>query len=143
MKRSVFVFLMMVCLAVNAQNTGSIKGVVTDSTYNKPVDFGVVKLTGNAISDRVEITDEKGEYAFINLPEGTYTIEFRAIGFTPQRIMNIVVTANKTIFLSPVMCGPRMIICWDPIIRGPYNIDDNPSSTTYNGDDIRKMAVPR
>ncbi len=118
-------------------------GVVTDSLTKEPLVDVVVTLSDTTKPDRIEFTNVAGEYAFTNLPEGMYSLTFTLFGAQPVKIINVPVKADKITFLSPAIVPRQIIICGGPILQGPYNLDDNPSSTTYYGNDIRKMAVPR
>lgn len=143
MKNVLLVLLILVSLSITAQNTGSIKGVVTDSLSKKVIPNVVVELIDTTNKKRIEFTTELGEYTFTNVPVGIYTLTFTHFGMVPIRCLDVSVTANKTTFVSFSMAQPKWIICGGPVIPGPYNLEDNPSSTTFKGDDIRKMAVPR
>lgn len=143
MKNVLLVLLILVSLSITAQNTGSIKGVVTDSLSKKIIPYVVVELIDTTNKKRIEFTGELGEYTFTNVPEGVYTLVFMHLGMVPIRCRDVIVIPDKTTFVSFSMAEPKWIICGGPVIRGPYNLEDNPSSTTYYGDDIRKMAVPR
>jgi hypothetical protein len=62
-----------------AQNTGSLRGIVTDPS-NSLIPEAKVAATGNNIS-RTATTDGQGRYSLSNLPPGKYSIRADAAGF--------------------------------------------------------------
>lgn len=142
MKNAFLVFLLFSSLLVSAQNTGSIKGVVTDSLTKAPEADVLVTLSDSTNRDRIQFTNAAGEYAFTNLPEGIYTLTFVLFGAQPLKIIGVSVKNGQFTVLSPAIRPGRIISCGPDLFDGPY-MRDNPSSTTYKGDDIRKMALPR
>ena len=143
MKNAFLVFLLFSSLLVSAQNTGSIKGVVTDSLTKAPEADVLVTLNDTTNRERMQFTNAAGEYVFTNLPEGLYTITFVLFGARPLKYSTVRVTAGASTILSPAIRPGHVITCWFTLPDTPYRLSDNPSSTTYRGNDIRKMALPR
>lgn len=143
MKNAFLVFLLFSSLLVSAQNTGIIKGVVTDSLTKVPEADVVVTLSDTTNRERMQFTNAAGEYTFTNLPEGLYTLTFVLFGARPLKYSTVHVTAGASTILSPAIRLGHVTTCWFTLPDTPYRLSDNPSSTTYKGDDIRKMAVPR
>ncbi len=142
MKNAFLVFLLFSSLLVSAQNTGSIKGVVTDSLTKAPEADVVVTLSDTTNRERIQFTNAAGEYAFTNLPDGLYTITFVLFGARPLKYSTVRVTAGQFTVLSPAIRPGHIISCGPDLFDGP-SMRDNPSSTIYKGDDVRRMAVPR
>ncbi len=79
----------------------SIKGRVSDSGKNPVPGVNVIVIGTNFGAS----TNNSGEYEIKNIPEGTYTLEFSAIGFEKIRIDEIIlkdseITINVTMKLS-------------------------------------------
>ena len=79
---------------------GSIGGVVKDST-GAVVPDTKVEVSSPALIEKVRatVTSSGGEYQFINLPIGTYTVTFTRTGFKSLQRQNVVLTAG---FDAPV-----------------------------------------
>lgn len=68
--------------------TGAISGVVVDGTSGEPIENASVSISGTgsgaAASERRELTDPKGRFAFAELPAGvSYTIRANAPSYFP------------------------------------------------------------
>src|SRR5947208_3649506 len=82
---SVMAFLAVVLLmpgAAYAQGQGSITGVVKD-TSNAVLPGVTVELASPALIERTRsvVTDGSGQYRFINLPPGVYSVTLTLAGF--------------------------------------------------------------
>jgi len=80
--------------AADAQATGNITGVVTDSATSRPVTDVQIAIEGTRF---VALTDEAGRYMITGLPAGTYNIDARRIGFQRASITGVVVAAGQTV----------------------------------------------
>jgi len=86
------------CIAPSpAQQTlGGITGEVSDSTGGV-IPGAVVTITGEQTGlTRTAKTNGSGEYLFVNLPIGTYTLTYSAEGFNVQSTPHITVQADRT-----------------------------------------------
>jgi hypothetical protein len=78
------------------QTLGGITGEVTDSTGGV-IPNAVVTITGEQTGlTRTAKSNGTGEYLFVNLPIGTYTITYAAEGFEVQSTPHITVQADRT-----------------------------------------------
>ena len=78
---------------IQAQQTGSIVGKLTDKDFNnEPLAFANVIIKD---SDKGTTSDFDGLYALENLAVGTYTIQYSFVGYETVEIPNIKVEANK------------------------------------------------
>ncbi len=78
------------------QTLGSINGEVTDSS-GSVIAGAVVTITGEQTGlTRTATSSGSGEYLFVNLPIGTYTLNYTAEGFTVQTTPHIIVQADRT-----------------------------------------------
>lgn len=57
----------------------SIKGTLTDSKTNEPIEGATVIVVENS---QTQVSDANGNFEFKNLPSGTYTIRIDALGYT-------------------------------------------------------------
>lgn len=75
-----------------AQPRGHIHGHV--STEGQPVEFMNVAIPGTAYGNT---TDLQGNFAINNIPEGTYTLQFSAVGYQTKRIEVEVLDSKSTV----------------------------------------------
>ncbi len=99
--------------------TGSISGVVTDST-GAVIAGAAVTATETQTGVRMQITtDSKGFYNFPSLPIGTYTVEVRAHGFKTYTQNDLVVDANSALRVNVTLqlgeATERIIITTDAV----------------------------
>lgn len=79
MKRSILIILLALSIGVYAQNnTGVLKGVITDSLSN-PIPFVSIVLEGTEFKQTM--SDELGNFKFSKLAEGKYQITFSCMGY--------------------------------------------------------------
>ncbi len=102
---ALFVSLLAVCLlltlpAAAQQTLGGIAGALTDPDGNSLPNV-TVTLTGehNGIT-RTATTNDSGEYTFVNLPIGTYTLSYTLAGFEAAKYPAIQVQADRTTSLN-------------------------------------------
>ena len=83
--------------AASAQNlsSGSIDGIVSDNS-GAALPGVTVTATGSALQVRQvsAVTDAEGRYRLIDLPRGTYQIDFEIAGFQPFRRADLILTAG-------------------------------------------------
>ena len=83
MKKSyLLIIICLFTLSLSAQQTATVKGIVTDEKDNTPM-IGVnvsVKGTTNGVS-----TDDKGAYE-LTVPLGTFTVVYSYIGYQPRSV---------------------------------------------------------
>ncbi len=75
--------LLMVCTSTHAQNGGSIRGFVSDSTNGEPLIFTTVAVAGIA---RGASTDIKGYFYIAGVPEGTHVLNVSMVGYRRKKI---------------------------------------------------------
>ncbi len=102
-KRSALVLALLFAMAsvlippATAQQTlGGITGTVTD-TSGAVVVGATINLVGDQTKlSRTQTTNSSGNYLFVNLPIGNYTLSISQAGFQSQSIPAILVQANRT-----------------------------------------------
>jgi hypothetical protein len=76
---------------------GRINGTVTDNT-GAVLPGVTVTITGPAlIQPQVQVTSAEGDYRFLALPPGTYTVDFELTGFQSVKRTDIRVVINQTL----------------------------------------------
>lgn len=90
--------------AASAQNTGSIRGRVTDKA--SPVEYATISLfkpadSTTAISNT--ITDSSGSFSLVKLPFDTYLLKLQLIGYEPQQFNLVINNQNRDIDLGTIM----------------------------------------
>ena len=85
------------------QTLGGITGTVTDAS-GAVVSGAVVTLLGDDTKlSRTQTTSATGSYLFVNLPIGSYTLSFTQPGFQAETVPSILVQANRTVTVNPVL----------------------------------------
>jgi TonB-linked SusC/RagA family outer membrane protein len=76
-----------------AQNTGTVRGTVTDQTTGQPLPATQVIIEGTSLGT---ITSETGTYLIPGVPVGTHTVEARRIGYATRSEEEVQVGAGQT-----------------------------------------------
>lgn len=83
--------------AQEARGTASITGAVTDSSTEQPLGAVQVSVVGTR---RGASTDEAGRFTIGGLAAGTYTVEFRRLGYKPSTRTGVVVADGDKVTLN-------------------------------------------
>lgn len=81
-----------------AQNPGSVRGSVTDSSGSVVAGAILLLQTAGPENGRTSITDQDGSFQFNAVTPGTYSLTIVALGFTDRK-MDITVAADETLEL--------------------------------------------
>ncbi len=93
---SLLVFLQVAAYA----QTGTLKGIASDSTNSEALIGAVVSVVdNNAIGG---VTDIDGSFVISNIPAGTYSFKISYLGYVDQVINNVVIKAGETTDLGKV-----------------------------------------
>ncbi len=76
-----------------AGNTGKIAGRVIDQETKEAVIGVTVLIEGTSLG---AATDVNGYYIINNVPPGTYTLSFSAVGYQKKRVANVKVSVDFT-----------------------------------------------
>src|SRR5690606_8047390 len=90
MKKNYFLIAALFSFASYAQN-GVISGKIKDSNTQFSLPGASVKIEN---SNRYTISNQNGDYEFLSLPEGTYTVYVEYIGYVTVA-QEVIVTANR------------------------------------------------
>ena len=94
MRKFIVLFVLFTTAFLNAQNTGSIVGKLTDKEYNnEPLAFANVLIKGTI---KGTTSDFDGLYALENLAPGAYTLVFSFVGYETAQINTNVVAGKVT-----------------------------------------------
>jgi hypothetical protein len=89
--------------AAGQRTLGGITGNVTDKTGSVLPETTVTIVGDETKLTRTLKTDTNGNYDFVNLPIGTYTLTFTHDGFQTQKIPSILVQADRTATVNAVL----------------------------------------
>lgn len=104
MQRKVYLLVALLLLGVSSAfaqgNSGTLKGKVTDKDTKEPLPFAnvVVYLNGNLVTGAT--TDFDGEFTIKPIDPGTYEIQFSMVGYQPQTVRGIPISAGKIAFAN-------------------------------------------
>src|SRR3989304_4010300 len=85
-------FLIISTITSFAQTTGKLSGRVVDEN-GEPLIGANILIEGTT---KGAATDFEGYYAILNLGAGTYTVNFRYIGYQTKIVQNVEINADKT-----------------------------------------------
>jgi hypothetical protein len=99
-----FAFLALVAITLllspgstNAQlSAGSVTGIVRDATGSVVADASVTLRNIDTTIEHKTVSNDAGNYVFLNLGPGRYALEASAAGFATKRIAEFVLAVNQT-----------------------------------------------
>ncbi|MCC6600589.1 MAG: carboxypeptidase regulatory-like domain-containing protein [Crocinitomicaceae bacterium] len=106
MQRRFYLLLLLVFLSFSAavaQNSGTLKGKVTDKDTKEPLPFVNVILFLNGTLVTGGTTDIDGEYTIKPIDPGTYEVRFQFVGYQPVSQTNVPIQAGKIQFVNQEM----------------------------------------
>ena len=133
-----FLFIILYSSAVIAQ-TGKISGRVTDEN-NEPLIGANVFIEGTT---QGAATDFEGYYSILNIRPGTYTINFRYIGYQSKVIQDVSVNSDKTtsleVTLIPEVIEGDVVV----VVASKPVVEFNQTSSVKNvsSEDIKSLPV--
>ncbi|MGE7777466.1 outer membrane beta-barrel protein [Chitinophaga sp. NPDC101104] len=138
--------LCIACLPSFAQDgSGKITGKLTDKKTGELL-IGVTVMVQN--TSKGAVTDVEGRY-LIQVAPGTYTLDFKYMGYQTKSIADVVVKAGQTANLDIALDEPKSKDLQEVVIRGSYKQEtinalfvaqkNNPSiSSGISGESIRR-----
>ncbi|HEX6533970.1 MAG TPA: TonB-dependent receptor [Gemmatimonadaceae bacterium] len=119
---------------------GVIEGVVTDSATGSPLADVLVRIEGTALTAR---TRGDGRFTLGGVPEGTYTVQARLLGYAPQR-QSVTVTGDATVTVHFVL--PRTAARLENVVVIGYGTQERRELTgsisSVSGDEIGNVPAP-
>jgi outer membrane receptor protein involved in Fe transport len=138
-RKRFFISLLFSPLCLFAQNNGVVTGKVTDISSMQPLEFVTLALmkSGNNAIIKQEVTDNKGQYKFSGLADGTYYLIASYIGFdnfktndfaispTKRRLVQNIALNGGTKKLNEVTVIGKKPLYTNSIDRKIYNVDQD------------------
>ncbi|MGX5818559.1 outer membrane beta-barrel protein [Chitinophaga lutea] len=133
-------------MQVSAQSaSGKVTGKLTDKKTGELL-IGVTVLVQQ--SAKGAVTDVEGRY-LLQLAPGTYTLDFKYMGYQTKSIADVVIKAGQTVNLDIALDEPKSKELQEVVIRGSYKQEtinalyvaqkNNPSiSSGISGESIRR-----
>src|ERR1035437_4101002 len=87
---------------INAQETGIIKGTVTNEKGENLLFVPVALMEDSTIIAGVQ-TNEQGDFTFKQLTPGIYNLKFSFTGYRTLKVEGVEVTANQTSYVYKSM----------------------------------------
>jgi outer membrane receptor protein involved in Fe transport len=121
-KQSIVSTLLSVCLLISTAlhasiiDNGKVSGKVTDQKSGEALIGVTVIVQGTAIG---AVTDVEGHY-ILNVAPGTYTLEFKYMGYQTKAISDVVVKAGNPTSLAVIMDEPKSKDLREVVIRGSF-----------------------
>ena len=101
---------------VNGQTiTGSISGVITDSTGSVVPGATVTLLSEKTRQARTVITGGEGRFSFPALQPGAYSLKVEQQGFQSLEQRGIILSANENLALGDLKVGQRVHVRGTPV----------------------------
>jgi hypothetical protein len=125
-----------------AQSTyGAITGTVTDASGAVISGAKVDVLNQGTGAERSMMTGTEGNFLFLNLDPGTYSITVSAANFTSKKNKEVVLQARDTVrsdLQLEVSAGSEQV----SVVAGQEVISEVPTrSTSHSGDEINSLAL--
>jgi outer membrane receptor protein involved in Fe transport len=98
--KTLLAVLLLLCVGATiawGATTGAISGMVTDAQTGEAVVGVTVMVVGTSLGAS---TDAEGRYTIINVPVGTYTLQFSSVGYGTVEVSNVAVSADLTTYQS-------------------------------------------
>jgi outer membrane receptor protein involved in Fe transport len=125
---------------VRAGTTGKISGRVTDGSKGDPLVGANVVLTGTTLGG---IVDADGYFSILNIPPGTYEVQFRLIGYRTHVVRQVQVTSDNTTKLNvslqeDVVTAAEVVVTAEkPVVQ----INLTSTVATVSDKDIKALPV--
>ena len=100
--------LLLVPPAFAQEQTGSIQGVVKDSSGGVLPGVTVQERSPSVVGVSTTITDSQGNDRFPALPPGTYTVTATLTGFTAAKVENTIVVLGQLLTI-PLTLNPAQV----------------------------------
>lgn len=136
----IFIFILIPAINSSAGTTGKLSGTVTESSTGGPIPGVNVIIDGTGFG---AATDIKGFYTINNIPPGSYTVTFSAIGYQKKQFVNVKISVDFTTKLNVELSSESIeletivVEAQAPLIRK----DLTSSQTTVDAGQIASLPV--
>jgi outer membrane receptor for Fe3+-dicitrate len=141
---AVLAVLLVAAAPLMAQTAGRITGTVTDKS-GAPVPGAVITATSPALQGvQTATTDSKGEFRFLSVPPGTYTVKVDLSGFKSIERSGVAVGIDRTVALA--LSLEVATVSETITVSGESPTIDTSSTTTgvnANADMINRLPMQR
>src|SRR5882762_3980657 len=110
---SALAFLCLYTMPLTAQNTGTVKGQVVDSSTKQSLAGVTVQIQGTA---RSTLTGPDGKYSLADVPAGSVVVKATRIGFAPRQQI-VTVSAGSTAD-APFEMSPQASLLEAVVVTG-------------------------
>jgi hypothetical protein len=113
MKKLIFIAILVLTQSINAQDRGTIKGLLTDKEVNnEPLAFATIFIKGTTFGTT---SDFDGNYT-LSVPAGTQTLVFSFLGYkTIEKVL--LVEAEKTITVNQLMAAEEGVSLDEIVVK--------------------------
>lgn len=139
-KISLILFLLLIVCAVSTfgGTTGKLSGRVTDKNKEAMPGANIV-LMGTTLGG---VTDPDGYYTILNIPPGSYEVQFRFVGYSTYAVKNVQITADNTTKLDAVLQEEGVTTQEVIVTAQKPVVDVNLTSTVATVNDHQINALP-
>lgn len=142
MFRKIFFYSLILLLSANLlfsqeKRNGVVKGTITDSQTQSPVEGAVIELMNTGFKI---VSDERGEFVFENLKFDSYQIRVSGAGYEPVIKSDLIVYASKPLVIS-IKLNPQGVVTEQIEVEASYfqkSSDVNVSSMNLDFEEIRR-----
>ncbi len=135
----IIIFFVVLTYSAFAQTSGKLKGRVVDNNGDPLIGVNIlVKGTTTGTT-----TDVDGYYAILNLRTGTYSVEFRYVGYQSQNVTDIHITPDQTTEIDVTLNEKAVesktvtVVAKKPLVE----INQTSSVVSVSTEDIQKLPV--
>ncbi len=136
-----FVFANLHPAVAQDDQTGTLRGIITDSETGDPLIGVNLMVTGTYLGAS---TDEDGFYMISGVKPGEYTLEISYIGYKVIKKTGVKVTAGETQTLNFKMQSTALALGQDIVVVGEkplMELDKTATSRTVSSDDISNQIM--
>jgi CarboxypepD_reg-like domain len=143
MKKTLFLTLVALILStplIFAGTTGKITGTITDADNGEPLPGVNVVLEGTTMG---AVTNLDGYYVILNVPPGGYTLKASYIGYTAERVTNVIVKIDLTTtqdfkLKQEAVAGEEVVV----VAQRPVVVQDvSASQANFNIEEVKVLPV--
>jgi len=129
-------------LAIHAR-TQTVTGILKDSLTQAPIVFASVSIRspGTASALPSTVTDEKGRFALVKLPPGSFEITLSSVGYHSATLPVTIPAGHNPVNLGTLFLSPRVELLKEVVIDSkPVLIEEKLDRTVYNVERDRSLT---
>jgi hypothetical protein len=146
LKLITLIIVIMITKSITAQETGTLKGTVTDEKkQNMP--FVPVALMEDSTIVGSTTTDNNGDFTFRLLTPGLYNLKIQQMGYKTKLIIGIMVSADKTSYVYKQLEPSAITLTGAQVVAEHYEESaiskEFSTMTPINIEQIEQIAMPK